>query len=78
MGYLDAFISCMLVAPHTPTYSVCVCVGEEGGLGGGSIQGFKTYIAKIYVLQHWDFCNFTFSCWSVLPKLLPRSWMYSF
>lgn len=30
VGYLDAFISCMLVAPHTPTYSGKGIAGGKG------------------------------------------------
>lgn len=37
VGYLDAFISCMLVAPHTPTYS-----GRGGLWEGGELQ-FKVF-----------------------------------
>lgn len=38
MGYSDDFISCMLVAPHTPTYSG---KGITGGRGA-SIKGLKS------------------------------------
>lgn len=45
MGYLDDFISCMLVAPCTPTYSGKGIVGGRGA----SIQSFKKYIVNMYV-----------------------------
>lgn len=51
--YLDAFISCMLVAPHTPAYSEW----GKGIVGGreGSFNSFKKL--NTYVSPHWDLYN---------------------
>lgn len=51
MGYLDAFFSCMLVAPHTPTYSGKGITGGRGASIKGLKSTFSHFLAGVFSLN---------------------------